>query len=320
MVALPNPQSRTVEAIYRSYELRDQHDERSYLGMSVLGEECERRLWYGFRWAHAAETFNGRKLRLFDTGHREEARLIEDLRAIGCVVHDVDQETRLQWSVETANGHAKGHLDGVVEGIPDAPKTPHVFEAKTHSAKSFRELVRAGVRIAKPMHYAQMQAYMHLTGLTRALYLAVEKDTDTIHGERIEYDAEFSLRLMAKAARIISSDRAPAKLHDDPTSKAAWACAYCPAFAVCHAGEFARTNCRTCLHASPGHAGSWHCARFGRELSLDDQRAGCPAHLYLPDLVPGEQVDVSPTDETVTYRLRDGRAWVDGRGAEGVAA
>ena len=30
-------------------------------------------------------------------------------------------------------------------------------------------------------HWAQMQVYMHLSGLTRALYLAVCKDNDALH-------------------------------------------------------------------------------------------------------------------------------------------
>ena len=38
----------------------------------------------------------------------------------------------------------------------------------------------------------------------------------------------------------------------------------------------------------------------------------CPAHLYLPALVPGEQVDADPEAETVTYRMQSGAIWVDG--------
>ncbi len=45
---------------------------------------------------------------------------------------------------------------------------------------------------------------------------------------------------------------------------------------------------------------------------MQEQAEGCPAHLFLPGLVPGEQVDASEEDETVTYKLRDGSVWVDG--------
>ena len=56
----------------------------------------------------------------------------------------------------------------VALGLLEAPKTWHVVEFKTHSAKSFRELAAKGVAEAKPQHWAQMQVYMHLTGITRA--------------------------------------------------------------------------------------------------------------------------------------------------------
>ena len=44
-----------------------------------------------------------------------------------------------------------------------------------------------------------MQIYMHLTGITRALYVAVCKDTDALHLERIEADRPMAERLLAKA-------------------------------------------------------------------------------------------------------------------------
>ena len=122
----------------------------------------------------------GRMLRLFERGHREEAWLIDDLRAIGCDVWDVDPETGRQWRVELAP-HFGGSCDGVVLGLPDAPKTPHVFEAKTSNRERFEELVHRGVRWAKPEHFAQMQVYMLGLKLTRAAYFAVCKDDDRIY-------------------------------------------------------------------------------------------------------------------------------------------
>lgn len=313
MAPLPDPQSHTVNAIYAMHAAKPR-EERDYLGLSILGEECERKLWYGFRWVHAPEEFTGRKMRLFDTGHREEARLLDELRAIGVDVWEVDPDTGHQWGVEAAEGHARGHLDAVLLGVPEAPKTAHVFEAKTHSAKSFKALVKDGVQKAKPVHYAQMQGYMHLMSLTRALYLAVEKDTDEIYSERIDYDHEFGLRLIAKAARIVRSDAPPTRLHPDPTNKLAFPCGYCPAFGVCHGGQWARTNCRTCLSSTPISGGKWFCDRHQKEIPLADQKNGCPAHLFLPSLVPGEQFDADPHGHTVSYRLPSGETWIDGEG------
>lgn len=312
MAPLPEPRSPTVEAIYRAYEAK-RDDERTYLGMSTLGTECDRALWYGFRWAAPPEQLDGRKVRLFETGHREEARMIDDLRAAGVDVRDRDPETGEQWGVVALGGHLRGHLDGRATGIVEAPVVEHVLEFKTHNEKSFKALVRDGVAAAKPGHYAQMQLYMHFSGLSRAFYLACNKNTDELHGERVHYDAPAALALVARAERIVNTARPPAKLHDDPEAKAAWQCRFCPARGVCHDGERGRLNCRTCLHSTPVEGG-WHCARFDRQLSLEEQRQGCPAHLYIPDLVPGEQIDADPAAETVTYRMHDGSLWIDGSG------
>lgn len=55
---------------------------RTHLGASLIGRDCKRYLWYVFRWCLRAKT-DGRKQRLFNRGHREEARFIEWLEGIG---------------------------------------------------------------------------------------------------------------------------------------------------------------------------------------------------------------------------------------------
>ena len=66
--------------------------------------------------------------------------------------------------------------DGVVQGLVEAPKAPHVSEQKTHNDKSFKN-VRSKVCRIQAEHYAQMQVYMHLMDIDRALYQAVNKMT-----------------------------------------------------------------------------------------------------------------------------------------------
>lgn len=315
-VPLPDPMPLTVERIYAAYEAHHIDRDRPSIGIASFGAECDRQLWYAFRWATPPEAMTGRKLRLFETGHREEERMIADLVDAGVKVEHVDPATGRQWSVEALGGHVRGRLDGIGTGLAEAPAARHVLEFKTHNDKSFKELVKKGVKAAKPAHWRQMNGYMHLTGIARAFYLAHNKNTDELHGERVEYDPVEAAQMMARAERIVTSDTPPPKLHEDPTAKAAFACAWCPARGVCHEREFARTNCRTCLHATANiTTGGWDCAWHGRELSDEDQRAGCSAHLYIPDLVPGEQIDADANAATVTYRMPDGSLWVDGRSA-----
>lgn len=311
MVALPDVLSPTVAQIDAAVAAAEKRDFDLVVRASSIGHACERALWYSFRWAVPPEEFDGRKLRLFHTGHAEEERMIAWLRLAGCTVEAVDPVTREQWEVVALDGHFKGHLDGIVSGVLEAPKTPHLLECKTHNAKSFAQLVKFGVASAKPEHVAQMQVYMMLKGLTRAFYLAKNKDDDQLYAERVNFDLAHASALLAKADRIRSAHEAPARISDDPNYFLCKAF-NCHRYAVCHGGGFALRNCRTCLHSSPVAGGAWHCDRHDRDISIDDQKAGCPNHLYLPSLVPGEQIDADSDLETITYDMPDGSRWTDG--------
>ena len=174
MPPLPPPANPTIDAIYQWHESRQSSGGRGHLGASQIGAPCERALWYQFRWAlkvrHA-----GRLLRLFETGNLAEPRFVAELRAVGVEVHEINPDTGAQFSVSAVRGHFGGSMDGVALGLLEAPKTWHVLEFKTHSAKSFAALKKDGVEKSKPEHAAQMQVYMHLAGLERAFYLAVNK-------------------------------------------------------------------------------------------------------------------------------------------------
>ncbi len=304
MAVLPDPPTPTLTAIYAAYEADAEDGLRPHLGASLIGKSCERALWYDFRWITPAR-FPGRILRLFETGQLEETRLVRNLRRTGATVLEVDPETGRQWRVAAPGGHFGGSLDAVAIGLLEAPRTWHVVEFKTHSAKSFRELESKGVADAKPQHWAQMQIYMHLTGITRAMYVAVCKDTDEIHIERVHADRDAAERLLAKAGRVIAAARPPARLSDDPTW---WECRFCDHHAVCHDGAPAEVTCRSCLHATPVDGG-WHCARFDHALDQATQRHACPRHLFIPDLVPGEVADAG--DDHVVYRMADGSQWIN---------
>ncbi|WP_188609878.1 oxidoreductase [Chelatococcus reniformis] len=284
--------------------------------MSTFGTECDRAIWLEWRRTFEQPRLQGNKLRLFETGHREEARLIDDLRKAGVDVVDRDPDTDKQWKVTCVGGHLSGRLDGRALGVPEAPATWHVVELKTHNEKSFKALVKDGVAKSKPGHLAQMQFYMHRTGLQRALYLASTKNDEGLYAERITYDPAIALTLVARAERIVRASRPPAKLHEDPTAKMAFACGWCPARQVCHEGKFPRQHCRTCLHSTPvvddSDAARWRCELHDVDLAPEDQARGCSAHLFIPDLVPYEQIDVDERGLTVTYRKPDGSLWVDG--------
>lgn len=311
MAPLPKPTASTVSAIYRAYEATNEQRDGRSISVSTLAEECERKLFYDFRWASPHEAIPGRTLRIFETGNIEEERWVENLRMIGCEVVDREANGK-QIMVEACGGHVRGYLDSEILGLPEAPKTIHVGEIKSHNLKSFTALKKDGVRKSKPLHYCQLQTYMYRRNRERGIYLAVCKDNDELYAERVELDAVYVMRMLARAQRIIDADAPPSKLHEDPNHKMAFACGWCKHKGVCHEHDMPRVNCRTCLYSSPEEGGSWSCARFNKPLSNDEQQAGCPAHLTLPGLVPGRQIDASEEDETVTYELWNGATWVDG--------
>jgi hypothetical protein len=306
MVALPAPATPTVTAIYAAYEAAQESGFREHLGASIIGNECERAIWYSWRWTTRAR-HSGRMLRLFQTGHLAEVRFIADLRRIGVTVMDVDPDTGRQWNVRDETGHFGGSMDGMAQGFQEAPSAWHVCEFKTHGSKSFAGLVKDGVAKAKPAHWAQMQVYMHLSQTTRAFYLAVNKDTDELYQERVKYDAEAALRIMAKAERILRAVEPPARISKDP---AWWQCRFCDHAAACHGEAMPERHCRSCLHSLPVAGGEWHCVRHVWNLDRKAQEIGCAAHLYIPALVPGEQVDAG--DDWVSYTMPDGSEWRDG--------
>jgi hypothetical protein len=307
MAALPESPHTTATAIVKWYESKPQ-EHRPHMGASLIGHPCDRNIWMTWRWVLKPE-FKGRILRLFSTGQREESRLLEELRGIGAQVWDVDPETGDQWRVSAHGGHFGGSLDGIAKGLPEGPKTPAVLEFKTHSHKSFMDVVAKRVREAKPQHYDQMTVYMGLMELTRALYMAVDKDTDDVYVEWVEFDQARFDQLLARAEKLIGMTAPPDRLSEDPTH---WQCKFCGFYKHCHQGVAAEANCRTCCHASPVENAAWRCDSHNEHLTVQEQREGCEDHLMIPGLVPyAEPVDGGST--WVAYRHREsGKTFVNG--------
>ncbi len=310
MAALPENQHTTAHAIVRWYESKTQ-DHRPHMGASIIGHPCSRYVWLTWRWARTPQ-FPGRVLRLFDTGKREEERLLEELRGIGAQVWDTNPETGDQWRVVACKGHFGGSLDGVAKGLPEAPKSPAVLEFKTHSAKSFADLLSKKVQSSKPQHYDQMQVYMGLMEIDRALYIAVNKDTDDLYVEWVHFDREHFENLLDYAQGLIEMPTPPDRISADPAN---WQCKGCTHWDLCHGGIAAEANCRTCCHASPVENGAWHCDHHSKKIDDATQRKGCGDHLLIPALTPYAQA-IDGGASWVAYKHRDtGQVFVNGKEA-----
>ena len=321
MAQLPEPIHSTVSKIYQAYENDAEEGNRPHLGASLIGHACERYLWMTFRWVEAKK-FPGRMLRLFETGQLEEARFVKNLRRIGVDVHDVTPDGK-QWRVSDLGGHFGGSMDGACVGLPEAPKTWHVLEFKTHNDKSFNDLVKNRVLKAKPQHYAQMQVYMGLTGMERALYLAVNKNTDELYSERVEFDPVEFAKLKARAERVINANEPPLRCSNDPSW---YVCKMCDFHQHCHGEAAPAVNCRTCAHSTPVMDGNakWTCAGPGAqhgavvprtlEIPLDDQLEACAGHRYIPILLERFAKQVDYVNGDVVYEDGTGARFTNGNG------
>ena len=304
---LPEPTNTTANLIYSLYDKEE--EPRFYLGMSGIGEPCERRLWLEFRFA-IKQKIEPRIKRLFNTGHREEDRILNELKRAGCKVEAFDPKTGKQFEVSSCGGHFKGHLDAEITGLPEAPKTKHLVDVKTISSKNFAKLLKEGMEKLYPKYWAQAHAYMGHRKLTRAMFIFNCKDDDRITCERFDYDESVFQKNEVKAKRIIFADRIPPPLSTDPTW---YQCSYCPAKDFCHSSHTTKeVNCRTCSHSTAKENSTWRCARWDDAIPNKAQLNGCDSHVLHPDLVPYQMLD---SDDGINGKwLIDGKEIVNGEG------
>ncbi len=258
-------------------------------------------------------------LRLFETGQQEEERIIRNLRNIGIEVWDEDEKGD-QFRFKALGGHFAGSLDGVVLGIPESPKTPHLLECKTANDQIFKLIQKNGVQAKKPEHYAQMTIYMDFLELTRALYFVVNKNTDEIYTERIKEDPTEAKRFILKAEQVIRSCTPPQGISDNPSH---WECKFCDYWKLCFDEFVPVVNCRTCVHSTPivddpDLKRVWFCEfcvgipnRNTHNYILNQPKLGCRQHLFIPDLIPyAESINADTDGNWIEYvHKRDGNVF-----------
>lgn len=260
---------------------------RPHLGMSQLGHACSRYLWYQLHWAYK-ETVTKRLTRLFARGHREEPEIYKLLESIGYLVNSETLRDKLcereeviwddkynQLEMHYGFGHILGHADGTVEGVIEAPKTPHLLEIKTASDAKFKKFKKQNnLEKSHPQYFAQTQLYMHMLGLKRCLWLVVNKNDDDIHIERIRYDKGKAEDYLRKGDMILMCNNPPRA----PFPPTFYECKWCSAKEICRNKAPMEQNCRTCIYSSIERDGVWNCtleAGHPAPIPLTFQRHGC---------------------------------------------
>lgn len=246
---------------------------RPYLGMSQLGGECWRALWFYFRWCEYS-SYDGKVARIFQTGHDAEAKMIKDLESIGVQCWDT---LDAQAGFSAVNGHCQGHGDGMARNIPGAEKSDHLLEFKTSSDKYFKALVKKGIIEEKPTHHAQMVLYMKFTKVSRGLYMVYNKNTSEYYTERVKGDITYANDLLRKAETIITSENVNDFEKIGSGNASFYKCRYCNFADQCHNDANPVVTCRTCTSVSLLDNGKWGCGiQKDKELSNEDQKIACP--------------------------------------------
>lgn len=301
-------------------ERNQDRSRRAYLGASQLGDECERKLFYSFRWAHPIQ-FDALTLKRFADGHASESIMADRLRAVPSItLHTVDPQTGEQFRITDWNGNFSGHLDGAIVGLLQAPKTWHVWEHKAvgeATFSAFEKVLLTGadkgaLKEWNPTYYAQAVLYMDYTGMTRHYLTVSDAGSRRTLSVRTDADPDFAKQLREKAGRIIKANAPPQRISDDPTW---WKCRGCSAHAVCHGTKMPEVNCRTCTHSEPAENGNWNCLRHNTTRTPMEQQKGCEQHTYLPTLLAPYGLAVMDTnDGSVTYMTKGMRVVTIGPG------
>jgi hypothetical protein len=252
---------------------------RSHLGASIIGHECERFIWFSFRWMYY-QVFSGRMQRLFQRGHLEEYRIFQWLQGIGFRTTSVDLDGK-QIRILFAEGHGGGSTDGVAM-LPTRYGNftePILLEMKTQKDKKFAALQGSGVEKEKPLHFIQASVYGRRLGIRYCLYIAVNKETDDLDVELIELDWGKADAELLKAETIIDAPFPPRRISENASQ---YQCKYCPAVGVCHLGAPVMKNCRSCFYAKAVAGKQWHCNRWNAIIPPDAIPKGCDGWQQLP--------------------------------------
>ena len=245
---------------------------REHLGASLIGHPCSRYLFNTFRWVKHTK-HSGRLQRLFNRGHREEARFIEWLRGIGFTVEDLTPEGNQQ-RITAVMGHFGGSLDGQANApINYDIADKFLLEFKTSGTGSgFEKLKTEGVKKVKPQHYAQMCIYGKNHQLHFAIYCCINKNDDDLHVEVVALDWALADQLETKAEDIIRATVPPEKF---AFSEAVFECKYCDFVGICHRGEQVEKNCRSCINSVAIDNGKWYCRLYENTIPDEFIKQGC---------------------------------------------
>lgn len=281
MAALPETLDPTLVALCAAMESEAaQESPRAYLGMSAIGEECDRKLWYGWRWM-AEVNHDALTLARFADGHYSEDAVAARLRKVEGLELTTHLASGSQIGFSDMQGHFRGHMDGLITGLLQAPKTTHVWEHKCVNETKFKKLAALKAEVGEKnalakwdeIYYAQAVLYMHYAELDRHYLTCATAGSREVTSVRTESNSEYAKQLIAKAENILNASQPPARAYKDASF---YKCKWCPFSEQCHFNAPVARTCRSCAHAEPVEDGKWRCNFVGQNIpTVEDEASGC---------------------------------------------
>ena len=210
-------------------------EQRKYLGASMLGDPCARKIQYSYLHTEIdpGAGFSAQTLRIFQVGHMLEEAIIKWFRQAGFDLRN-QKKNGEQFGFSIADDQIQGHIDGVLVGGPEGVHYPALWECKTMKNTKFNAFVKYGIAKANPQYYTQInlyQAYMDLTD-NPTIFTAINKDTAEIYHEAVPFNSQVAQETSDKAVRVIQagSQMLP-RVSDDPSY---FCCNWCDYRRRCH--------------------------------------------------------------------------------------
>lgn len=229
------PQRSTIDQIKEKIEEAQERQQRDYIGGSLIGDECERKIWYDYNGYHKKD-MGWKVLCAIEDGHATEDVMADRYRMLPNIeLHTHDKDGK-QFGFD--NGIMKGHYDGVIRGLVEAPKTWHIWEVKTKEEKFLKELQKCikdyGEKDALKnwdyQYYCQAVIYMHAEGFTRHCMTVAKAGGRDFMQIRTDANPQLAEALLQKAVRIKNAKNPPERTW----GKTFYKCKWCDFYEECH--------------------------------------------------------------------------------------
>jgi hypothetical protein len=210
------------QAIERAAADAEEDPRPPYLGASIVGHECARRIQFDW-WLKPK--LAARTRAIFDRGRYFEGRARQLLIAAGFKFAPPEA-----LAFSAAGGALRGHADGIITHGPLADLAyPLVWEHKALNATNWRAIERDGLGKKHAYYLVQTALYQAYLDVTNpALFTVTNADTCEWLHFTIPFDAEFAEAWSDRAVAIIEATRADELLpraYYDPSD---WRCRMCP--------------------------------------------------------------------------------------------